>query len=170
MRPLLFLLAAAAVSTAAAQAPAPAPKGPLPPPEAKHFDFWIGEWEVTTPDGKAAGTNRIERISRDRGLLENWTGASGGAGKSLNAYNPTKRQWQQFWIGADGMVLELAGNLDANGAMVMTGESSAPHPGLNRVTWTPNADGTVRQHWEVSADGGKTWKTVFDGRYSRKRD
>lgn len=158
------------MSTAAqTSAPVPAPKAPpTPPAESKHFDFWLGEWEVTTPDGKLAGTNKIERIANGFGLLENWTSAGGGHGKSVNAYNPTKKQWQQFWIGGDGMVLELAGNLDAHGAMVMTGESSAPHAGLNRVTWTPNADGTVRQFWEASADGGKTWKPVFDGRYRRK--
>ena len=34
-----------------------------------------------------------------------------------------------------------------------------------RITWTPNADGSVRQHWETSTDDGKTWKTSFDGLY-----
>ena len=37
----------------------------------------------------------------------------------------------------------------------------------NRITWTPNADGSVRQHWEASTDG-ETWTTAFDGRYVRK--
>jgi hypothetical protein len=142
---------------------------PAPPPEASHFDFWIGEWNVTLPDGKPAGTNRIERVSGGRGLLENWTSARGGSGKSLNAYNPTRKQWQQFWIGGDGMVLELSGGLDAQGRMVMTGPSSAPNEAaLNRIVWTPNSDGTLRQFWEVSRDGGKTWSVVFDGRYTRK--
>lgn len=36
-------------------------------------------------------------------------------------------------------------------------------PRTERITWTPNADGTVRQHWEQSTDGGKTWTTAFDG-------
>lgn len=31
-------------------------------PEHHQFDFWIGEWDVTLPNGKAAGTNRIEPI------------------------------------------------------------------------------------------------------------
>jgi hypothetical protein len=171
MRPVLFLGLALAM-TAAASTPAqspPRPAPPPPPPEAKHFDFWIGEWEVTTADGKVAGTNKIEPISGGRGLLENWTSARGGQGKSLNAYNPTRKQWQQFWVGGDGMVLELSGGLDVQGAMVMTGPSSAPNAAaLNRVTWTPNADGTVRQFWEVSKDEGKTWSVVFDGRYRRK--
>jgi len=37
----------------------------------------------------------------------------------------------------------------------------------DRITWTPRADGTVRQLWETSADG-KTWSAIFDGLYSRK--
>ena len=27
----------------------------------RQFDFWLGEWQVRTPDGKLVGTNRIER-------------------------------------------------------------------------------------------------------------
>src|SRR3954469_17591449 len=29
---------------------------PAPPSEARQFDFWLGEWEVVTPDGKPAGS------------------------------------------------------------------------------------------------------------------
>jgi len=39
---------------------------------------------------------------------------------------------------------------------------------LNRITWSPNADGTVRQHWEVSKDRGTSWQTAFDGLYKIK--
>ena len=44
------------------------------PPEARQFDFWAGDWDVTSPDGQPAGTNRIEAIAGGAGLLENWTG------------------------------------------------------------------------------------------------
>ena len=36
------------------------------------------------------------------------------------------------------------------------------------VTWYDNEDGTVRQHWEVSKDRGKSWATAFDGHYKKK--
>ena len=36
---------------------------------------------------------------------------------------------------------------------------------INEIIWTPNADGSVRQRWRTSADGGKTWQTAFDGHY-----
>src|SRR5688572_31447074 len=109
MRPFLFA-AILVVSMSSTATHGQTPKGPPPPPpEAKHFDFWIGEWTVTTPDGKVAGTNKIERVSNGFGLLETWTSARGGHGKSLNAYHATKKQWQQIWVGGDGMVLELSG-------------------------------------------------------------
>ena len=31
---------------------------------------------------------------------------------------------------------------------------------IERITWTPNADGTVRQHWQQSTDGGATWSVI----------
>lgn len=152
-----------------AQTPPPAPP---PPPETRQFDFWIGDWSVTTPDGKAAGTSRIERIADGRGLLENWTGdpaAGGGNGKSLNTWNAAKHQWQQFWVGSGGGVLELAGEL-SGAAMVLSGEHTVRGRHLiERITWTPRADGAVRQFWEQSADEGKTWQAVFDGLYTRKK-
>ena len=117
--------------------------------------------------GQGEGGRGLVRTG-GRGLLENWTSAAGGAGKSLNAYNPAKKLWQQFWVGADGTVLELTGGLDAKGAMVMTSENSPANPRLSRITWTPNTDGSVRQLWEVSRDAGKTWQTAFDGLYRRK--
>ncbi len=51
--------------------------------------------------------------------------------------------------------------------MVLSSKGSGAH--VDRITWTPNDDGTVRQHWQTSEDGGKTWKTEFDGRYERTR-
>jgi len=156
-------LTAMLLTTMTAQ-PAPAP--PLPP-EARQFDFWIGEWNVTTPDGKPAGTSRIEVIANGAGLLENWSSPN-APGKSLNAYNAAKRQWQQFWVGAGGGVLELAGGM-VDGNMVLMGEHDVRgRHVLEKITWTPNAGGSVRQHWEQSTDGGKTWATAFDGRYRKQ--
>lgn len=171
--PLLFAVAVAVSSVPAEPQPSTAPgqprRGPPPaPPESTQFDFWVGAWNVYNPAGVKVGENVIEKISSNWGLLENWTNANGVPGKSLNSYNITKQMWQQFWVGSGG-VLELSGGLE-NGAMVMKGEGVGANGAkiVNRITWTPNADGTVRQHWETSNDEGKTWTTSFDGLY-RKR-
>ena len=148
---------------------ASAQPSPPPPPEAHQFDFWLGEWEVFTPDGKKAGDSRIEPAGAGWGLLENWTGAGGGTGKSLNTWFPAKHQWQQFWVG-NGGALELSGGLNDHGEMVLTGTTAAAAGRRTdeRISWTPRPDGTVRQLWEQSADGGKTWTTAFDGLYRKK--
>lgn len=139
------------------------------PPESRQFDFWIGEWDVINQAGKPAGTSKIESIAASAGLLENWTGATGYTGRSLNAYNAARKQWQQYWVGSDGSVLELRGGL-VNGSMILTGEHLVGGQiRTERITWTPNVDGTVRQHWEQSADEGKTWTTAFDGLYRKKK-
>ncbi len=142
---------------------------PALPSEARQFDFWLGDWEVTSPDGKTAGTSRIERVAGGAGLLENWSGAGGFMGKSLNTYQAEKKAWRQFWVGSDGGVLELAGGI-VQGRMVLAGEQAGPGGRIaQRITWTPNAGGTVRQLWEQSSDGGKTWTTVFDGLYRPRK-
>lgn len=158
---LPWLLLGAPIGLALAQTPAVVTPAALPP-EAKQFEFWIGEWTVTTPDGREAGVNRIEAVSNGRALLENWAGRSGFSGKSLNTYNPVRRQWQQFWVGSDGTILELSGGLDASGSMVLSDAT-------NRIRWSPNTDGSVRQFWEVTKDGGRTWTVAFDGRYTKKK-
>lgn len=127
-------------------------KPPALPPEARQFDFWLGKWDVTNPAGQPAGTSRIESVASQAALLENWS----GTGKSLNAYNAAKKQWQQFWVDNTGGVLELAGGI-VDGNMVLTGEhDTAGRHMIEKITWTPNRDGTVRQHWEQFTDGGKT--------------
>ncbi len=145
------------------------PPVPVLPAESHQFDFWIGEWTVTNPAGKLAGQSRIESIAGGAGLLETWTGNGGYSGRSLNVYHPAKKQWQQFWVGSDGGVLELTGNL-VEGRMVLSAEHDVKGKRqTERITWTPNPDGSVRQHWEQSTDGGATWITAFDGLYRRKK-
>lgn len=155
-----------------AKASPPAARRACAAPEFHQFDFWIGTWEVRTPDGKVAGTNRIEPVLDGCALQENWRGAKGLLGSSLNMYVPSTKKWHQTWMDQQGTLLLLDGSF-RDGAMVMTGEApSTKKPGttaLQRITWTPAADGSVRQLWEVSEDGGTTWSPVFDGRYTRVR-
>ena len=66
-------------------------------------------------------------------------------------------------------MLLLSGNLE-KGNMVLWSDvmkNQKGEPYRNRITWTPNADGTVRQHWEMTKDEGKTWATLFDGLYKK---
>ncbi len=168
---------AALLLTAVVQSTRAQESGGTPPPppgctatEHRQFDFWIGDWDVANPAGKTVGRNRIEPILGGCALRESWTGGSGSSGTSYNAWDRQRRRWHQTWVDNGGLVLRLEGGL-ADGRMVMTGETldSAGATVLNRITWEATPPGSVRQVWEVSSDGGKTWGTVFDGRY-RKRE
>ncbi len=141
---------------------------PCAAPEHRQFDFWIGEWSVTLPTGKAAGRNRISQILGGCALREEWTGARGTHGTSLNAWDAASKRWRQTWVDESGTVLLLEGGL-SGGRMVLQGDLPADGGRLakQRITWTPQSGGAVRQHWESSADGGKTWKTEFDGTYRK---
>ena len=142
---------------------------PCTGPEYRQFDFWLGEWTVTGADGKPAGTNRIERIAGGCGLQETWTSATGGDGRSLNAYTPQDGKWHQVWLGSGGLWLELSGGL-RDGRMVMEGQTrgSDKSPVLQRITWMLLEDGRVRQVWEMSKDGGKSWSVAFNGMYAKR--
>lgn len=134
----------------------------------REFDFWLGEWQVRTPDGKLAGTNRIERKYGGCVLHERYDTGRGYSGESLNVYDASRKLWHQTWVDSSGTLLLLEGGL-RGGSMVLEGQAAANNarPTQHRITWTPNADGSVRQFWE-STDAGGQWSTAFDGLYTRR--
>ncbi len=131
------------------------------------FDFWVGEWDVHRSDtGELVGRNVITSLHGGRVLAENYsTVASGFSGSSLNAFDAASGRWHQCWMDSAGLVLDLYGGV-ADEEMVMYGESQSGQ--RERISWTPLADGSVRQHWQQSTDQGVTWVTVFDGTYRRR--
>jgi hypothetical protein len=134
----------------------------------RQFDFWLGRWNVTA-SGQPAGTNHIELIHNGCALAEHWVSAEGAfAGSSPNMYDQANDKWHQTWVDTSGILLELNGGF-ADGKMVMSGTRPGPdgQAVTNRITWTPNEDGSVRQHWETSTDG-EHWTTAFDGLYARE--
>ena len=137
----------------------------------RQFDFWIGEWNVTS-DGQQAGTNSVYLIQNGCVLQENWQGEGedGVSGTSFNIYDQASDKWHQTWVDSSGTLLELDGAL-VNGIMVLSGERPARDGSgmaLHRISWTRNEDGSVRQYWEASKDDGHTWSILFDGLYVRQ--
>lgn len=145
---------------------------PPPPPcsqddNFRAFDFWLGTWEVTPwAGGAVAGKNTIRSEEGGCVLTEHWTNVQGGTGQSINYYNPNTGKWRQVWV-AGGYAIDIEGGLK-EGAMALEGtiyyyaqKNSIPFKG----TWTPQEDGSVRQHFEQFNAENKEWATWFDGRY-----
>jgi hypothetical protein len=159
---------------AAAQSPAPlasaaaAPK-PCSSAQDRQFDFWAGTWNVTdNASAKPVGKSEVTTEFGGCVLHEHWHGAGGSEGESFNHYDAARKVWHQTWVDNSGGILYLDGGL-RNGSMVIEGKRTGRDgkPAVDRITYTPRPDGTVRQWWQVSKDGGKTWNTAFDGIYHR---
>jgi len=136
----------------------------------RQFDFWLGAWEVRDPGGKLVGHNRIESAHGGCVLIEHWSSVRGVTGTSVNLYDRDRGRWHQTWVDSGGGLLQLDGGIDGS-AMVLSGDAfdaDAPaQSSRQRITWTPQGNDRVRQLWEASTDGGRTWTVVFDGRYAR---
>ncbi len=134
------------------------------------FDFWIGSWTVTNPDGTEAGKNVIKKIQDNCILQENWKSAKGNyTGTSNNFYNHKIKQWEQIWIDNQGGSLHLKGNKVGNQMILQTDEEQNKdgQPFYHRITWTYNDDGSVRQYWETITNG-KDVTVAFDGLYKKE--
>jgi hypothetical protein len=138
-------------------------------PESAQFDYWIGEWDVQTPQGQHAGNSIVQKILGSCVLLENWSG-SGLDGKSFNIYNHNLNQWQQYWVDSSGRVTVYTGGI-SGGEMRYLAEAG-PQNGSQvscRMTFSRTGPDRVRQLGETSSDGGKTWTIAYDLIYVKKK-
>ncbi len=136
----------------------------------QQFDFWIGDWDVHTPDGQYAGANTIARAESGCVLTEHWTGAGGSTGSSISFLDKSSGDWVQVWNSENGTQISIQGGLTDDG-MALDGRIHYVGNGKNaliRGLWTPLGDGRVRQYFEQSNDGGETWAPWFEGFYTRK--
>lgn len=143
------------------------PAAPCASAEHRQFDFWVGEWRVLRPDGELAGNNRITLEYGGCVVHEHYTTSRGYSGESLNIYDAARKVWHQSWVDSNGLLLTLEGRWNGE-SMIL--EGLAPNAkGVmtrQRVTWTPNPDGSVRQLWEAADEKG-AWTVAFDGKYTK---
>jgi hypothetical protein len=160
-------LAPIALLFAASIAPA-SPPAPCTAPEHRQFDFWIGDWRVFKPDGSLAGMNRVTAEYGGCVIHEHYATGKGYSGESLNMYDTSRKVWHQTWVDDGGLLLTLEGRWDGK-SMILEGQAPGPSgvATKQRITWTPSADGSVRQLWE-SMDAKGAWTVAFDGKYTKK--
>jgi len=163
-KPFVTLLFAAAAFSLAG--PAAAAESPCTAAAFRAFDFWLGDWEVRSADGKLAGHNSISARHQGCLLQEQWTSAGGGTGSSMNFYDPAMDAWRQVWV-SGGTLIDISGELQ-DGSMVLVGTITylaGGEPRPFRGTWTPLADGRVRQFFEEQREG--SWHVWFEGFYAK---
>ena len=166
--------AACAETPASAQTPPPPPACTTDAAPHRDFDFWVGHWDVYGPNGNLAGENLISLREGGCLILEEWAGAGGSSGTSMNFYDPSIGAWRQIWQSA-GAFIDYAGGLDDEGAMFLEGTityngPADPQSAPFRGKWTLQDDGAVLQEfWQRDVETGE-WNSWFVGTYRPKAD
>ena len=141
--------------------------------QSRAFDFWIGDWDVTSTNAAKPGPparSRIELIEDQCVIFENYSSPSGYSGRSLNAYHPDKKHWEQFYVDNAGGLNHFIGH-GRDGNMYFEGDFPPPgktEPAKNKMTFFDQGQDQVRQLGEQSTDGGKTWTVTYDLTYRRR--
>lgn len=136
-------------------------------PAYKQFDFWVGNWRVTSAQGKLLGHDLVTKRLKNCVVYEEYRDANDpSVGYGFTAYDAGRHQWHQTFVDDSGFVLELDGGVH-DGAMVLEGtDYLRGRARLNRGVWRRRGD-AVEELWTVSDDGGRTWTTRFDGWFRR---
>jgi hypothetical protein len=139
-------------------------------PEARQFDFWLGEWSVTEPGGRHVGDSSIQKILGGCVILENWTAGTTGAGKSFNTFDPVTKTWEQYWVESTGGHALYTHGVWSDPKLTFEGHNPGPkyEPSIQRFSFTRLDANNVRQLQEDSHDDGKTWTVTYDFHYTRK--
>ncbi len=140
-------------------------------PENRQLDFWVGQWDVYFNDRKV-GESSITLAQGGCAIHESYTTSGNFSGQSINFYNPHDKKWHQYWVSSTGGVITFDESDQGEGMLQFTGTATAPNGkvSLNRMTFSRNGDGTVRQLIENSNDNGKIWSTGFDGLYKPRKN
>lgn len=142
--------------------------------EARAFDFWLGEWDVS-PTGSTSGVTIAESsiTLHDQGcvIMENWRPFGGGHGHSINGYDATDGKWHQTWIDSNGQRTEFAGAVDAEGVLrfdVLGPPQQGQPPGARRMNFQRLDANTVRQWGDLAPEGGGELVVEWDFTYRRR--
>lgn len=137
----------------------------------RHFDFWLGTWDVYARGGKV-GVNVVTMAEGGCAIHENYSTKGSYFGQSINYFDPIDKKWHQHYVGAGGDIYNYIETNRSEGMLEFQSQFLNPNTkkqSLSKLTFTLNEDGSVRQLFETSFDDGKTWTPGFDGLYKKQQ-
>lgn len=138
------------------KAPPPDPRGICAKPEAREFDFWLGEWDVYDEKGALQGADKVEVTNDNCTLLQTWKQQTDqwrpvGApnryhGMSMTTFTGLNKgfpKWSQVWTDNGGVMLLFTGEKNDKGEMVLQTKINHKEWPETRYVYAPQPDGTM---------------------------
>lgn len=157
-----------------------------PEPEARQFDFWLGEWDVQNHNrppnsdnwfATGQATNRVYTVLGGCAVVEHWRGyafpqAGHIVGFSVRAWNPDAGRWEAalYWpIGPNAAFGTPSGGADGDN-LVLTNQFSGPDGSTvhSRLLFTDIAEDSFTWTNGISRDGGDTWQASWRMEFTRR--
>lgn len=146
--------------------------------EARQFDFWLGEWDVSWPAEQAGGEpgarmtgrNSITNLFGDCVIEENFTTDDASfRGHSVSVYDEKAGLWRQTWVDSAGAFLVFSGGPDGNDFTLATDPVDTDNGTvINRMVFTDITADSLEWSWQRSTDGGKSWTDRWNISYRRR--
>jgi len=137
---------------------------PCAAPEYRRLDFWAGDWDAydVGKGDKPVARTRVDVILGGCAVREIYEQTDGLVGQSFTTYDGPRKLWHQTWVTNRGQLLTIEGRFQGDRLTLQGPQlSSDGHEAIVRGVWTPQ-DGGVREICQTSADGGATWRPLFD--------
>jgi hypothetical protein len=160
---------------------------PYSSPEARAFDFWIGNWaiqqRILQQDGtwfRAEATTSVSPTLNGSALLEHWVGTvqffwegmntpQMMQGLSIRAYDPQTGKWYIHWMDTRAPYFgdPYIGNFDQNQGEFYREWRTPQGKRLGRITFSEITLDSVVWDLAMSTDEGQTWTTLWIMEMSR---
>lgn len=168
----LVSLAGAQSDSAKPEKQEPEKQEPCSAPEARQFDFWLGEWDLSWDGG--SGRNTITYKFGSCVIEENFRADQPSdesnplKGSSVAVYSPQLKKWRQTWVDNQGSYLDFSGGF-SDGKMTLSREAAKNgEKYYQRMVWYNIEKDSLDWNWEKSKDGAK-WKTLWKIHYQRRK-
>lgn len=175
---LLALVVPGVPSMGSALAQSP---GTCDAPEARAFDFWVGDWDISQrilrQDGtwlEAPAKTSVAPALDECALVEHWEGKvqffwegmrapEAMKGLSVRAWDPRAKEWSIYWMDTRSRRFDTpyVGHF-ADGRGEFFREWEGPDgPRVGRISFADITPDAVNWSLAISSDGRRTWTTLW---------
>ena len=80
----------------------------------KQMDFFVGAWQVESPDGTLLGHSEFLYEPSGNMIREEWTSVDGATAEGITYYDPNRKCWVITWVDNNGTIMDSKGAWDGN--------------------------------------------------------